>query len=96
MIASYSDVSYCFSVLDKCKIGDGVGDSEVQLSGKFTKENCIIAVREQYPSANGATYKANCPSECKCYAEFGMTTWSSSSDWQSCMFSEGESACGIT
>ena len=55
MIASYSDVSYCFSVIDKCKSGVGVGDSEVQLTGYFTEENCISAVKERYPTANGAT-----------------------------------------
>ena len=75
--------------LDKCQIGEGVGGTEVQLSGEFTKENCIIAVKEQYPTANGATMDAVCPSECRCWAEFGMESWSGSS-YTSCMFIQGE------
>ena len=96
MIASYSDVSYCFSVLDKCKIGDGVGDSEVKLSGKFTKENCILAIKEQYPTANGATMDADCPSECNCYAEFGMASWNDSKKYTSCIFIPGEQCCKLS
>ena len=89
MVASYSDVSFYFSVLVKCQIGDGVGDSDKQLSGKFTKENCIKAVKEQYPTANGATMDAVCPIECSCWAEFGMESWSGSS-YTSCMFIQGK------
>ena len=72
-----------------CRGGDGISGTETSLSGTFTKENCIIAVREQYPTANGATMDANCPSKCRCFAEFGMTHWSGSS-FQSCMFIGGE------
>ena len=71
-----------------CRVGDGIGGTETRLSGEFTKENCIIAVREQYPTANGATMDANCPSKCRCWAEFGMKNWIGSS-YQSCMFIEG-------
>ena len=74
-----------------CPLGDGIGGSEIHI-GTFTVEGCIAAVKEQYPSANGATMEAGCTDTCSCYAEFGMTDWSGST-WQSCMFdSEGELA----
>ena len=71
-----------------CRIGDGYGSSEKWV-GHYTKENCITAVREKYPTANGATMHANCPSTCGCWAEFGMKSWGGSS-YQSCMFIEGQ------
>ena len=87
MIASYSDVSYCFSV---CKLGDGKGGSEEQLEGKFTKGSCILAVKEQHPDANGATMDADCPNTCRCFAEFEMESWDDRDDLESCMFTVGE------
>ena len=73
-----------------CPLGDGVGGYETHIVGSFTVEGCINAVKEQYPSANGATMEAECPNSCSCWAEFGMTGWSGTS-YQSCMFnSEGE------
>ena len=73
-----------------CRIGDGRGGTETKLSGTFdTKESCIIAVKKQYPSANGATIKIGCvgSSICPCYAEFGMNSWSSIYiSYISCMF----------
>ena len=73
-----------------CRIGDGRGGTETKLSGTFdTKESCIIAVKKQYPSANGATIKIGCvgSSICPCYAEFGMNSWSSIDiSYISCMF----------
>ena len=81
-MANFDD---CFSAYT-CKIGDGNGSSEEVLSGKYTKENCITAVREQHPTANGATMKENCPSTCACFAEFGMIGWKELSSYQSCMF----------
>ena len=73
-----------------CPLGDGIGGSEIHI-GTFTVEGCIAAVKEQYPSANGATmYPPDCTYACTCWAEFGMTGWSGTS-YQSCMFnSEGE------
>ena len=82
-----------FSILfsANCALGDGYGGSEAGLNGQFTFEGCIVAVKEQYPSANGATmYPPDCTYACSCWAEFGMTGWSGTS-YQSCMFnSEGE------
>ena len=71
-----------------CKNGDGKGDSEKQLSGTYTKENCISAVREQHPTANGATMdtRADENGEANCFAEFRMTGWNPNSNYQSCMF----------
>ena len=73
-----------------CPLGDGVGGSETHVYGQFTVEGCIAAVKEQYPSANGATMEAGCTDTCGCWAEFGMTGWSGTY-YQSCMFnSEGK------
>ena len=70
-----------------CKVGDGIGGNEIQLSGTYTIQECIEAVKEQHPTANGATMDANCPNKCRCWAEFGMTTWSGTT-YQSCKFFE--------
>ena len=43
-------------------------------------------VKEQYPTANGITTSGNCPNTCSCYAEFGMTGWSGSSNFYACIF----------
>ena len=74
-----------------CKIGDGVGPSESKLEGSYTIQECINAVKESYPNANGATISSPCKEgTCKCYAEFGMTGWNfERTDYQSCMFKEG-------
>ena len=71
-----------------CKNGDGEADSEKQLSGTYTKENCIGAVREQHPTANGATMHTDADGngEAICFAEFKMTGWRPNSNYQSCMF----------
>ena len=71
-----------------CWIGDGRGETETKLSGTFnTEENCIIAVKKQYPSAIGATIKTGCSITCPCYAEFGMNSWSAiDTSYISCMF----------
>ena len=71
-----------------CKNGDGEADSEKQLSGTYTKEDCISAVREQHPTANGATMhtEAEENGEAICFAEFRMTGWNPNPLYQSCMF----------
>ena len=71
-----------------CKTGDGVGGSEKKLSGSYTTQECIDAVRLHFPNANGITRSQPCPNKCKCYAEFGMTGWNSKRKWLSCMFSK--------
>ena len=73
-----------------CKVGDGKGGNETQLSGNYTIKECIAVVQEKHPTANGATMDANCPNKCKCWAEFGMKTWTGII-YQSCKFiKEGE------
>ena len=73
-----------------CKVGDGKGGNETQLSGNYTIKECIAVVQEKHPTANGATMDANCPNKCKCWAEFGMKTWIGIT-YQSCKFiKEGE------
>ena len=72
-----------------CKIGDGTGGSEIELEGLHTTQECITAVKELYPQANGATMPNPCPDECSCYAEFDMKKWNNSKSWQSCIFKEG-------
>jgi len=81
---------------DECKIGDGVGGKEIQLSGNYTKEDCILRVKQVYfgtfgatEVANGATWDYDCPNECNCYAEFGMESWNDDKKYASCMFIDG-------
>ena len=71
-----------------CKIGDGEGsdNSEIQMSGTYTIQECINAVKEQHPTANGATMSKTCPNKCNCWAEFKMQEWVGSG-YQSCLFS---------
>ena len=71
-----------------CKIGDGNGSSEKGLRGIHTKEECLFAVREQHPTANGATMhtEAEENGEAICFAEFRMTGWNPNPLYQSCMF----------
>ena len=73
----------------RCQIGDGVGvgGSEKKLTGFYTIQQCIDAVKLQHPNANGFTRSEPCPNQCQCFAEFGMTGWDSKQNWQSCRFS---------
>ena len=71
-----------------CRFGDGNGGTETKLSGKFTMDNCIKAVREQHPTANGAKMNTYCPSTCSCYANMPGYDDYSSSGYQSCIFSD--------
>ena len=73
------------SIKTICKIGDGKGGHETRLSGIYTIDECIAAVQEQHPTANGATTEKDCPNKCNCWAEFGMKTWSGTI-FQSCKF----------
>ena len=83
-------MSITFAFLPKgdgvCQIGDGVGGSEKKLKGSYTIQQCIDAVKVQYPTANGVTRSEPCPNKCSCYAEFAMTGWNDVKSWQSCMF----------
>ena len=72
-----------------CNIGDGSGpdSSEIRMSGTYTIQECINSVKEQHPTANGATMSKICPNKCNCWAEFKMQTWSTDTGYQSCLFS---------
>ena len=71
-----------------CKIGDGIGRSEIFLSLNRTINNCYRRVKQLYPDANGMTMSNPCFNGCACLAEFNMTGWSGKSH-QSCMFLKG-------
>ena len=85
----------------ECKIGDGKGgsdSSEIRMSGNYTIQECINAVKEQHPTANGATMSKTCPNKCSCWAEFEMQIWVGS-EHQSCLFSgtyQTKSRSGLT
>jgi len=75
----------------ECQRGDGVGGSEKKLSGLYSRQQCIEAVRSQYPDANGFTFGSwssyrSCGTRCECYAEFDMTDWDNKRTWESCKF----------
>ena len=80
--------------LDECKLGGWAGGSEEKLLGTFSKENCILAVKQQYPTANGVSWDYSCGRECNCYAEFGMSGSSAGADYYSCRF-KGEQCCKL-
>ena len=72
-----------------CKIGDGKGsgNSEKLIGVSYTIQECIDTVKQQHPTANGATMSNPCPNKCACYAEFKMQSWSGS-EYQSCLFDD--------
>ena len=71
-----------------CKIGDGIGGSEIIISRNRTINQCYKRVKQLYPNANGITMGNPCLNGCACFAEFNMTGWSGTSH-QSCMFLKG-------
>ena len=80
-------------MLEDCRIGDGTGasGSEIELSGTYTRQGCIDAVRRDYPDANGLTMTNPCDDDqCECFAEINMDDWISDRTWwQACQFLEG-------
>ena len=67
-------------------LGDGTpgtGGYETSLGSSFGSElDCAVAVRNQYPLANGATYSLSG----WCYAEFGMNRVTFTTSYRSCLF----------
>ena len=51
-----------------CKIGDGKGsgNSEKLIGVSFTIQECVDTVKQQHPTANGATMSNPCPNKCAC------------------------------
>jgi len=79
-------------IVGRCQRGDGVGGSEKKLSGSYSRQQCIEAVRSQFPYANGFTFGSwssygSCGTRCECYAEFNMIDWDNKRTWESCTFS---------
>ena len=68
-----------------CRKGDGIGRTDTMLIGKFTVQQCIIEVKKQHPTANGASMNFECSTKCNCWAEFDMERWEGS-DFQTCYF----------
>ena len=67
--------------------GDGTGSKEKRLDNAETPESCFEKVKTHEPTANGVTYGVHGQGRDKeCYAEFGMTKMSASSQWQACIF----------
>ena len=58
------------------------------ISGSYTQQECIDAVRVQHPDANGFTRDEPCHPKCNCFAQIGMTAWSPSTGSHSCVFGD--------
>ena len=67
--------------------GDGVGGTETGVGDADNEAICVSMVRDQQPTANGATYSNT--GGTGCYAEFGMTEANSSGSWKTCLFVPG-------
>ena len=69
------------------KDGDGTGGSEEKLDGEYdTAEECVNAVLEKKPEANGVTYGVlGDTREKECFAEFKMEQSDGNSKWKSCI-----------
>ena len=72
-------------------VGDGTGGSEEYVADVPTAAECVNAVQEFHPDANGATYSNTGGTQC--YAEFGMTGPNDSTAWQTCIFPGDMSLC---
>ena len=47
-----------------------VNGGEKKLIGSYTEQECIDTVRQQHPTANGATMQYPCTNKCDCYAGY--------------------------
>jgi len=93
-------------VVDECQRGDGFGENlpvgtEKKLSGLYSKQQCMEAVRSQFPGANGFTFGSwssygSCGTKCECYAEFHMEDWDNKRTWESCKFNLEIQGCTTT
>ena len=61
-------------------MGDGIGGTDKKIGTTTTENECAVLVRENEPSANGATWGSSC------YAEFGATGTDGSDYWRTCLF----------
>ena len=66
-------------------MGDGKGGTETKIGKYDTFAECVAAVKEQKPTANGVTWGKGKSRKGQCYAEFGQTSTKSSKVWQNCV-----------
>ena len=66
--------------------GDGIGGNEILVGNADSADECFQMVRSAAPTANGAKYSND--GDTQCYAELGMTSQNTNSDWQTCQFGE--------
>ena len=80
-----------FLLDETCQTGSATGDTIKiqQLTGLYTLRECITAVRQQHPIANGIQITSPCPNNCSCYAVYGMTGWNTTSSYTSCLLTRG-------
>merc|ERR1712156_230803 len=64
-------------------MGDGKGGTEKKIGKYDTFAECIAAVKDQQPTANGVTWGKGKSGQC--YAEFGQTSTKTSTVWQNCV-----------
>ena len=74
--------------------GDGIGGDEILLGIVSTKDECLMKVKANHPTANGATFSSGAGPG-YCYAEFKMTGSIANYNWQTCLF-EGENEIILT
>ena len=81
------------------KDGDGTGGSEEKLEDPDeyeTAEECVNAVLEKKPGANGVTYGVLGDTRQKeCFAEFKMEQSDGNSKWKSCILRRKIMALGL-
>ena len=68
-----------------CRKGNGIGGTETLLNEKYSVQECVTAVKKQFPTANGAAMDFDCPNKCSCWAKFDMHRWEGSK-YQACFF----------
>ena len=66
-------------------MGDGKGGTEKKIGKYDTFAECIAAVKDQQPTANGVTWGKGKSRKGQCYAEFGQTSTKASKVWQNCV-----------
>ena len=75
-------------LLALCTFGDGkgTGGTHTFIGNTNSREQCAALVRKEHPTANGASY-CGTTSNCKeCYADFGATSRTGGTNYQTCTF----------
>ena len=67
-------------------VGDGTGGTEFKIGNYDSFAECVEAVKEQEPTANGVTYGVlTADLQKQCYAEYGQTSHNDNTKWKNCM-----------